>query len=119
MSRPTRVARVWDQIRRKTNTKLYNPTALRSHSPILILCSVCVCVSHSQCVCVLVQLFVTPVGNSPPGSSVHGILQARIFKWVAMPFSGDLPNPRIEPRSPHCRQILYCLNYPGSSITIS
>ena len=24
---------------------------------------------------------------SPPGSSVHGILQARILEWVAMPFS--------------------------------
>ena len=25
---------------------------------------------------------------SPPGSSVHGILQARVLVWVAMPFSG-------------------------------
>ena len=25
--------------------------------------------------------------HSPPGSSVHGILQARILEWVAMPFS--------------------------------
>ena len=25
--------------------------------------------------------------RSPPGSSVHGILQARILEWVAMPFS--------------------------------
>ena len=31
---------------------------------------------------------------------VHGILQARILEWVAFPFSGDLPNPAIEPRSP-------------------
>ena len=39
---------------------------------------------------------------SPPGSSVHGILQARIPEWVAIPFSslGDLPDPGIEPRSP-------------------
>ena len=37
---------------------------------------------------------------SPPGSSVHGILQARILEWVAIPFSGDLPNPGIEPGSP-------------------
>ena len=28
-----------------------------------------------------------PVDSSPPGSSVHGILQARILKGVAMPFS--------------------------------
>ena len=32
----------------------------------------------------------------------HGILQARILEWVAVPIfsSGDLPNPGIEPRSP-------------------
>ena len=29
------------------------------------------------------------MGCSPPGSSVHGILQARILEWVAMPFSRD------------------------------
>ena len=37
---------------------------------------------------------------SLPGSSVHGILQARILEWVAMPFSKDLPDPGIEPASP-------------------
>ena len=37
---------------------------------------------------------------SPPGSSVHGILQARILAWVAIPFSRDLPNPGTEPKSP-------------------
>ena len=26
-----------------------------------------------------------------------GILQARVLEWVAMPSSGDLPNPRIKP----------------------
>ena len=31
---------------------------------------------------------------------VHGILQARILEWVAIPFSGDLTNPEIKPRSP-------------------
>ena len=41
-----------------------------------------------------------PVDCSPPGSSVHGILQARILEWVAISFSGDLLNPGIEPRSP-------------------
>ena len=37
---------------------------------------------------------------SPPGSSVHGILQARILEWVAIPVSRDLPDPGIEPGSP-------------------
>jgi len=31
---------------------------------------------------------------SPPGSSVHGILQARILQWVAMPFSRGSSQPR-------------------------
>ena len=35
-----------------------------------------------------------------PGSSVHGISQARILERVAIPFSGDLPDPGIEPGSP-------------------
>ena len=34
-----------------------------------------------------VQLFVTSVDCSPPGSSVHGILQARRLEWVAISFS--------------------------------
>ena len=32
--------------------------------------------------------------------TVHGIFQARILEWVAFPFSGDLPDPGIEPTSP-------------------
>jgi len=32
--------------------------------------------------------------------TVHGILQSRILEWIAFPFSGDLPNLGIEPRSP-------------------
>ena len=51
---------------------------------------------------------------SPPGSSVHAILQARILEWVAISFSrGSFqPNPGIELlRLLHCRQILYCLSY--------
>ena len=35
-----------------------------------------------------------PVYHSPPGSSVHGILQARRLEWVAMPFSRGSSQPR-------------------------
>ena len=35
-----------------------------------------------------------PMDCSPPGSSVHGILQARILEWVAMPFSRESSQPR-------------------------
>ena len=36
--------------------------------------------------------------------------------WSGYPFPspGDIPNPGIEPRSPHCRQILYQLSHKGS-----
>ena len=36
----------------------------------------------------------SPMGYSPPGSSVHGILQARIPKWVAVPSSRESSQPR-------------------------
>ena len=41
-----------------------------------------------------------PVDSSPPGFSIHRILQTRILEWVAFPSPGDLPDPRIKPRSP-------------------
>ena len=49
------------------------------------------------CVCMLscfshVQLFANLW--SPPGSSVHGILQARILEWVAMPSAMGSSRPR-------------------------
>ena len=54
------------------------------------------------CACVLcmlsffscVWLFVTVWTIAPPGSSVHGILQARILEWVAMPSSRGSSQPR-------------------------
>jgi len=41
-----------------------------------------------------------PMDCSPPGSSVHGILQVRILEWVAIPSPGYLPDQAIKPRSP-------------------
>ena len=45
---------------------------------------------------------------SPPGSSVRGILQARILEWVAIPFSraGIFPTQGLNPGLLHCRQII-------------
>ena len=37
----------------------------------------------------------SPMACSPPGSSVHGILQARMLEWVAMPFSIWPPVPGL------------------------
>ena len=38
-----------------------------------------------------------PLGCSPLGSSVHGILQARILESIAMPLLGDLRDLGIKP----------------------
>ena len=69
------------------------------------------------CVCLVVQPCLTlcdPVVCSPPGSSVHGILQARVWSGVPFPSPGDLPNPGIEPGLLHCGQILYHLSHQGN-----
>ena len=54
-------------------------------------------------------------GLSPPDSSVHGISQARILEWVAVPFTRGSSRPK-EWNSGllHCRQILYCLSHQES-----
>ena len=49
----------------------------------------CVCMCVHMCV-IVAQLCLTlcdPIDCSWLGSSVHGILQARILEWVAIPFS--------------------------------
>ena len=52
------------------------------------------------CMCVLVAqsclTFHDPVDCSPPGSSVHGILQGRILEWVGILFSRGSSWPRDE-----------------------
>ena len=49
-----------------------------------------------------------PMDYSLPGSSVHGILQARIREWVAIPFSGGIfPTQRSDTRFLLCGQFLY------------
>ena len=66
----------------------------------------------------VVQLYLTiwdPMDCSLPGSSVHGILQARILEWVSIPFSKKIFPPQgSNPGLPHCRQILYHLSHQGS-----
>ena len=70
---------------------------------------------------------------SLPGTSVLGISQARILEWVAISYSGDLPDPAIEPtpaafscidvwilyhlRSP-CELYFCCCSVPKSCLTL-
>ena len=54
-------------------------------------------------VALVAQLCLTPCNPmdcSPPGSSVHGLLQARILEWVVIPISTGSSQPAIEPGSP-------------------
>ena len=46
-----------------------------------------------------VWLFVMPWTVARQAPSDHGISQARILEWVAIPLPGDLPNPGVEPGS--------------------
>ena len=48
-----------------------------------------------------------PIDCSLPGSATHGLLQARILEWVAIPFSwNSLPTQGLNLGFLHCRQIL-------------
>ena len=49
--------------------------------------AVCVCVLSSVQLC-------DPMNHSPLGSSVHGILQARILEWVALSYSRGSSRPK-------------------------
>ena len=77
--------------------------------------NMCVYVGSSQSCLTLCD----PKDCSLPGSSVHGILQARILEWVAIPFSRGSSQPRDQTWVfrcyDHCSQILYCLSHQGSS----
>ena len=58
---------------------------------------------------------------SPPGSSVHGISQASILRWVAISFSKGSSQPRnrtwVAMQVLHCRRVLYLLSHWGSPRT--
>ena len=49
----------------------------------------------------LCPILCDPMDSSPPGSSVHGILQATILKWVAMPSSRGSSQPRDRTQVSH------------------
>ena len=80
-----------------------------------------------SCVCpLLIQSCPTvcePMDGSPPGSSVHGILQAKILEWVAMPSSRGSSRPRDRTCTSYVscigRQVLYHLCHLGSPRPIS
>ena len=74
--------------------------------------SLCVCVSRS-----IVSDSCNPMDYIPPGSPVHGILQARILEWVAIFFlQGIFLTQEWNPGLMQCRQIIYHLSHQGLSL---
>ena len=55
---------------------------------------------------------------SPPGSSVHGILQAIIVEGLPFPSLGDLPDPGVKPQSPELQADSLQSEPPGKPISI-
>ena len=51
------------------------------------------------CACSVVSDFWDPMDCSPPGSSVHGIPQARIPEWVPISYSRESSDPGVQPES--------------------
>ena len=77
------------------------------------------CVYVCMCVCMCAKMlqlcptFCDPMDCSPPGSSVHGILQARTLEWaLAMPSCRGLPASGIDP----C--LLYLLHWQMGSLPL-
>ena len=60
---------------------------------------VCTYMCVFVCVCVCAQSGLTLQPEGPPGSSVHGIFQARILEWVVISYSRGASQPRNQTAS--------------------
>ena len=87
-----------------TNKSAVNPLCISVSRCLNCIFRVRVCAQSCPALC-------DPMDCSPPGSSVHGISQARIQAWVAIPFSRGSSRPRDQTHvsciSCISRQILY------------
>ena len=54
----------------------------------------------------LCPILCNPVDHSTPGSPIHGILQARILEWVAIPLSSGSSQPRDQTQVSHITDFL-------------
>ena len=72
---------------------LRTPTKSNFPPPTKALLKICCC-------CLVIKSYLTlfdPMHCSLPSFSVHGIPQARILEWIAIPSPEELPNPGIKP----------------------
>ena len=73
---------------------------------VILVCVLCACRVTQSCLTLHILM-----DCSPPGSSVHGILQSRILEWVASPSSGESYQPRDQTQVYlHYRQIFFFTN---------
>ena len=82
--------RVGSKVAKITNFLLVIFSADFSMATSLFKSGMCVCAKSLQ----LCLTLCDPMDCSLPGSSVHGILQARLLEWVAMPASRGSSQPR-------------------------
>ena len=76
----------------------------------LVHADICCCLISESC-----PTFCNPMNCGPPGPSVHGILQARILEWAAVPSSGGSSDPGIEPVSSALQADSLPLSHQGST----
>ena len=86
----------WKRRRGQNGMSIYKGHPLTYTHTIMYLACVCVCVCVSAQSLQSCQTLCDPIDCSPPGSSVHGISQARIriLEWVVMPSSRGASGPR-------------------------
>ena len=97
---PTRLPRPWDSPGKNTGVGchfLLQYMKVKSESEVAQLC----------------PTLSDPMNCSLPGSSVHGIFQAKILEWVVFPSPGDLLNPGIQPESPALAGRFFTTESPG------
>ena len=76
--------------------------------------------TFTLCVCMRAKslqacaILCNPKDCSPRGSSIHGILQARILEWLHTLLQGIFPTQGWNLHLLHCRQILHHLRHWGS-----
>ena len=94
---PTRLPRPWDSPGKNTGVGchfLLQGMKVKSQSEVAQLC----------------LTLSDPMDCSPPGSSVHGIFQARALEWVAIAFSSDQLRPTLILQDNFLREIVRVLN---------
>ena len=107
---PTRLPRPWDSLGKNTGVGCHFLLQ-------------CMKVKSEREVAQSCPTLSDPMDSSLPGSSVHGIFQARVVEWGAIAFSALLQGMFLTQGSNlgllHCRQTVYHLSHEGSLSSIS